>query len=145
MVTRKYIKDYKLSESVTERGGIRTEAVYVGKHFEFADEAGAKKCARTLLWGGCGAWLLFLGALLPRTGASKLMWVILPFAFSALPLGYMTGSAILLWRRQPRGAAHTLGGGKALQAAACVRVWLMLLAGVSALGWALLPWPRRRA
>ena len=104
MVTRKYIKDYKLSESVTERGGIRTEAVYVGKHFEFADEAGAKKCARPLLWGGCGAWLLFLGALLPRTGASKLMWVILPFAFSALPLGYMTGSAILLWRR--RGAAR---------------------------------------
>lgn len=61
MVTRKYIKDYKLSESVTERGGIRTEAVYVGKHFEFADEAGAKKCARPLLWGGCAAWLLFLG------------------------------------------------------------------------------------
>ena len=31
MVTRKYIRDYKLSESVTARGGIRTEAVYVGK------------------------------------------------------------------------------------------------------------------
>ena len=26
MVTRKYIRDYKLSESVTARGGIRTEA-----------------------------------------------------------------------------------------------------------------------
>lgn len=134
MVTRKYIKDYKLSESLTERGGIRTEAVYVGRHFEFADEAGAKKCARPLLWGGCGAWLLFLGALLPRTGASKLMWVILPFAFSALPLGYMTGSAILLWRR--RGAARLIRSEaeKLSKRLPVCAFWLMLLAGVSALG-----------
>ena len=43
VVTRRYIKDYKLSEEVTARGGIRTEAVYVGKHFAFEDEAGARR------------------------------------------------------------------------------------------------------
>ena len=43
MVTRKYIKDYKFSESVTARGGIRTEAVYVGKYYRFEDAAGAMK------------------------------------------------------------------------------------------------------
>ena len=97
MVTRKYIRDYKLSESVTARGGIRTEAVYVGKYYAFEDAALAERAARLLLPGCCLAWLLFVGALLPRSGASKLMWVILPYAFSALPLGYMTDSALLLY------------------------------------------------
>ena len=73
MVTRKYIRDYKLSESVTARGGIRTEAVYVGKYYAFEDAALAERAARLLLPGCCLAWLLFVGALLPRSGASKLM------------------------------------------------------------------------
>ena len=45
MVTRRYIKDYKFSESVTARGGIRTEAVYVGKYYRFEDADGAAKSA----------------------------------------------------------------------------------------------------
>ena len=83
MVTRRYIKDYKFSESVTARGGIRTEAVYVGKYYRFEDADGAAKSARLLLPGSLAAWLLFIAALLPKSGASRLMWVILPFAFSS--------------------------------------------------------------
>ena len=72
MVTRRYIKDYKFSESVTARGGIRTEAVYVGKYYRFEDADGAAKSARLLLPGSLAAWLLFIAALLPKSGASRL-------------------------------------------------------------------------
>lgn len=134
MVTRKYIRDYKLSEEVTARGGIRTEAVYVGKHFKFEDAAGAKGCAGRLLWGCCICWLLFLAALLPRTGASKLMWVILPFAFSALPLGFMTASAILLRRRSGSGALIRSEADKLSKRLPVCSFWLALLSGAAALG-----------
>ena len=134
MVTRRYIKDYKLSEEVTARGGIRTEAVYVGKHFAFEDEAGARRCAGPLFWGCCAAWLLFIGALLPKSGASRLMWVIMPYAFSALPLGFMTDSAILLRRRLDAGRYIRSEHDKLSKRLPVCAFWLMLLAGASALG-----------
>lgn len=131
MVTRRYIKDYKLSESVTARGGIRTEAVYVGKYFRFEDEGGAQKNARLLLPCCCAAWLLFIAALLPKSGASKLMWVILPFAFSALPLGFMTDSAALLWRRRGKRLIRSEMEKLSKRLPVCA-FWVLLLAGVSA-------------
>ena len=132
MVTRKYIRDYKLSESVTARGGIRTEAVYVGKYYAFEDAALAERAARLLLLGCCLAWLLFVGALLPRSGASKLMWVILPYAFSALPLGYMTDSALLLYRRRGKRLIRSESEKLSKRLPVCA-FWVLALAGVSAL------------
>lgn len=132
MVTRKYIKDYKLSESVTSRGGIRTEAVYVGKYYRFEDTAGAMKSARLLLPGCLAAWLLFIAALLPRSGASRLMWVILPFAFSALPLGYMTDSAVHLWRRRAGKLIRSETDKISKRLPVCA-FWVLVLAGVSAI------------
>ena len=131
MVTRRYIKDYKFSESVTARGGIRTEAVYVGKYYRFEDADGAAKSARLLLPGVLAAWLLFIAALLPRSGASRLMWVILPFAFSALPLGYMTDSAVYLWRR--RGAVRLIRSetDKISKRLPVCAFWVLVLAGVA--------------
>ena len=130
MVTRKYIRDYKLSESVTARGGIRTEAVYVGKYYAFEDAALAERAARLLLPGCCLAWLLFVGALLPRSGASKLMWVILPYAFSALPLGYMTDSALLLYRRRGKRLIRSESEKLSKRLPVCA-FWVLALAGVS--------------
>ena len=88
MVTRKYIRDYKLSESVTARGGIRTEAVYVGKYYAFEDAALAERAARLLrlavsltcsmlmvgacwltVWRQAGLWPIFAAlVLLCRAG-----------------------------------------------------------------------------
>ena len=127
MVTRKYIRDYKLSESVTARGGIRTEAVYVGKYYRFEDADGAAKSARLLLPGSLAAW-----PLLPRSGASKLMWVILPYAFSALPLGYMTDSALLLYRRRGKRLIRSESEKLSKRLPVCA-FWVLALAGVSAL------------
>ncbi len=132
MVTRKYIRDYKLSESVTARGGIRTEAVYVGTYYAFEDATLAERAARLLLPGCCLAWLLFVGALLPRSGASKLMWVILPYAFSALPLGYMTDSALLLYRRRGKRLIRSESEKLSKRLPVCA-FWALALAGVSAL------------
>ena len=105
----------------------------MGKHFAFEDEAGARRCAGPLFWGCCAAWLLFIGALLPKSGASRLMWVIMPYAFSALPLGFMTDSAILLRRRRGQLLIRSEADKISRRLPVCA-FWLMLLSGVSALG-----------
>ena len=91
MVSRKYIKDYKLSESVTERGGIRTESVYVGGDYRLTASQSQVRALRTriLICTVC-AWCAFLAALLPETRGSHLLYVALPHAFIALPLFLMS-------------------------------------------------------
>ena len=96
MVTRKYIRDYRFSETVDEKGRIRTEAVYVGKTFRFSEEESAKRSARAMLPMICLGWLAFIAALLPHSTASHTMYAILPFAFIALPLGRLTQTLWLL-------------------------------------------------
>ena len=103
MISRKYSGDYRLVDNVTERGGIRTEAEYVGGDYFFcsgretAARLGARLTALSLALCAC-----YVAALLPRSGASRVMYAVLPFAFSALPLGFLTGSSLALLRaREP--------------------------------------------
>lgn len=96
MVSRKYIHDYKFSETVTKRGRIRTEAVYVGPLFRHADEKAAARIAEAMPLPLLIAWLAYFAAFLPQSAASHRMFVIVPFAFAALPLGRLTGSLALL-------------------------------------------------
>lgn len=97
MVSRKYVRDYKLSETVTERGHIRTEAVYMGgDYFLTAPLPALKKLSRASAAGLSAAWIGFLAALLPSTLATHTMYVILPHAFCALPLFLLTESALRL-------------------------------------------------
>ena len=91
MGSRKYLSDYKFSETVNAKGRIKTSAVYSGKYFVFTDPASAARQARLMFPLSIAAWLVFAAALLPKTGSSRLMFVMLPFVFSALPLGFLTG------------------------------------------------------
>lgn len=95
MSRNRYVSDYRLMESIDRRGRIRTEYEYVGAAYVYAEgaDAAARSLKRALLCLGVG-WLAFLGALAPVSSASKTLWVILPFAFAALPLGLAMAAAL---------------------------------------------------
>ena len=91
MARGRYIKDYRIVESLNGRGGIRLETEYIGAPYYFAcgaEKAGKcrKLCAGLCLLG----WLSFVGALIPNSAGMRTLYVSLPFAFTALPLGLMT-------------------------------------------------------
>ena len=88
MVSKKYIGDYRLEDSLDARGRLRSTAVYIGGDYGFADPAQACQKARLCaLWLQLSAWLLFIGALFPKSAASRAMCCVLPLAVCALPLG----------------------------------------------------------
>ena len=62
----------------------------------------AKKAARSLLILLGLAWCIFVGTMIPKTGAMRLTYVILPHAFLALPLGYLSGTAYRTRRAKER-------------------------------------------
>jgi hypothetical protein len=46
------------------------------------------------------AWFCYIGALLPYSQAGRVMYIIVPFAFLALPLFLLSGAAALLARNK---------------------------------------------
>ncbi len=95
MARRKYIKDYRLVETVDERGRIRTDYEYIGAAYRYACGPEAAKRERRLVLAACAVgWLAFLGGLLPRSAGSHVFYISLPYVFTALPLGLVT--ALLL-------------------------------------------------
>ena len=95
MARRKYIKDYRLVETVDEHGRIRTDYEYIGASYRYACGPETAKKERRRALAACGAaWLAFVGGLLPRSAGSFVFYIALPYAFTALPLGLAT--ALLL-------------------------------------------------
>ena len=94
MSRNRYVGDYRLVESIDQRGRIRTDYEYIGADYVFAAGGEAARGILTRALAACGmGWLAFLGALTPLSAATRAWWVALPFAFVALPLALMTGAA----------------------------------------------------
>ena len=94
MARNKYVRDYRLVENIDERGRVRTETEYIGDSYFFVrptDAAREKKIALALCAAG---WIAFVLALTPNSAAMRTVYVALPFAFTALPLGMLTELAI---------------------------------------------------
>ena len=95
MARKKYIRDYRLIETIDERGRIRSDYEYIGKDYVYVlDEADVRREKRTLLVLVAVGWLAFLGALLPNAAGMRALYVALPFLFSAVPLGVMTDTLL---------------------------------------------------
>lgn len=91
MAQNRYVKDYRLVETVDERGRIHTDYEYIGDSYYYLRGAEtARKEKRTVLTVCLAAWLAFVGALLPNSGGMHTLWVTLPFLFTALALGILT-------------------------------------------------------
>ena len=88
MARKKYIKDYRLIETVDERGRIRSDYEYIGADYRYVLGAEAAGRERKLLLALCGAGIAaFAAALLPNAAGSHALYVTLPFLFTAIPLG----------------------------------------------------------
>lgn len=108
MSRNRYVKDYRLVENVNERGRIKTTYEYIGEDYYFAADAGTVHAARKRLAVVCLiAWIAFIGALLPVSVAGHTLYVTLPFAAAAWPLGLLTGVGISLFHaREPLEHRH---------------------------------------
>jgi len=99
MVSRKYIKDYQLSEQVDVKGRVKSKAVYIGGEYTLSPPVsqGDKRLILILSVLSC---LLYFIALIPITHAARLVYVILPFAFSILPIFLLTEKSVSLLREK---------------------------------------------
>ena len=95
MSRNKYVKDYRLLESVDERGRVRVEYEYIGRYYEFTGGTDTARAGKKRVLRLCAlCWAAFFAALIPVSTAMHTVYVSLPFAFSALPLGMLSASAL---------------------------------------------------
>ena len=91
MARNRYVKDYRLVETVSESGRIKTSYEYIGREYVFAGEARQVARDRKIALAMCPAlWALFIGAMIPRSFASRTTYILLPFVFTAIALGIMS-------------------------------------------------------
>ena len=98
MAKKKYVRDYEFSDTLDAKGRVKSVPVYVGAYFRFNDPAAAKKSRPLLLAAVLLGWIAYVMALWPPSGAGKLMYVILPFVFAAVPLWYLSAATWTLFR-----------------------------------------------
>lgn len=95
MARRRYIKDYRLIQSVNEHGRIVTDYEYTGDDYRYllpADELRREKRLAAVL---CAVGLaVFIAALIPFSAAMRRLYIAIPFAFSVLPLGLLIETAL---------------------------------------------------
>lgn len=102
MAKKKYVRDYEFSDTLDAKGRVKSVPVYVGAYFRFNDPAAAKKSRPLLLAAVLLGWIAYVMALWPPSGAGKLMYVILPFVFAAVPLWYLSAATWTLFRAEEK-------------------------------------------
>ena len=77
------------------KGRLKSSAVYIGGGYTLRPAVSVKN-KRRILAASILSWFALTGALIPVTKASQTAYVIIPFAFSALPLFLATRAAVSL-------------------------------------------------
>lgn len=103
MAQNRYAKDYRLVETVNERGRIRTDVEYIGAPYYYAAGLTSAMRARRMCIALCTAgWLALVGGMLPNSVGMHRWYVSMPYIFAALPLGLLTNALIFSApRREP--------------------------------------------
>ncbi|MDO4572117.1 MAG: hypothetical protein Q4C13_02020 [Clostridia bacterium] len=102
MVTRKYVRDYRLEDELGPKGRLRTRAVYVGGDYVFqAPERATPRARAAAAALNLFGWICLLGALALRGRAAHIAWVIVPMAACVLPLAYESMAVWTLLRVRP--------------------------------------------
>ncbi|MCL2342695.1 MAG: hypothetical protein FWC62_02200 [Firmicutes bacterium] len=131
-MNKKYVRDFRLEESLDSRGRVKKTATYIGGDYIFADpEAASKKNRLRIAVLTALCWPIFLAPLFPVTRAGKLIYAILPFAGNILVLSVLSMSAYSLLRAgevMHREQAMKLSG----RLPACA-LFVMILSGIAVL------------
>jgi multisubunit Na+/H+ antiporter MnhG subunit len=97
VVSGKKLKDYRVEEYIDDRGRVRTRSVYVGGDYTL-DPPVPERGKRFAVLASAASWVLYAAALILPLQTARVVYVVLPFAFSALPMFLMTGAAVSLAR-----------------------------------------------
>ena len=93
MSRNKYIRDYRLVETIDEGGRIRTGTEYIGPEYRYAGDAASVDRARRTARVQCAAgWIAYFLGLLPNSVPMRTIWVSMPYIFAAVPLALVTGT-----------------------------------------------------
>ena len=97
MISRKYIKDYIIDEQIGANGRVRSQAVYIGAGYTVTPliSMGTK---RVLTGLSAISSISYICAMLPVTLTARAVYILLPFAVSALPICLMLMSSVSLLR-----------------------------------------------
>jgi len=97
VVSKKYLRDYRLEEQLGDDGCVKKIAVYIGGDYRISpDFRDGEK--RLILLLSMLSGLFYILALIPVTGAARLTYVILPFVCSMLPVAITMIYAVSLYR-----------------------------------------------
>lgn len=133
MAGRKYASDYRLEEHVLPNGKVQSLPVYQGKYFAFTASREQIRFLHRLLLICCAAvFALLLPMLLDNTRLGRTVYVILPAAFTMIPLYLLLASARRLRMAQsPFIREHRDKTDKRIRGAS---VALTVILGISCLG-----------
>ena len=135
MSYRKYLKDYRVDACLDGKGRLKSEAVYVGGGYALrpAVPVGEK---RKMLAACALSWPALVGALVPVSRAARTMYIVVPFAASALPLFLATCAASsLMFAGEPMTRRKAEGISRNLPANALI---VSVLSGAAFLGFAVM-------
>ena len=107
MTPDRYAKDYKLVETVDQSGKTGFAYAYSGSLYALVKDV---KKSRRILAGTVVGWICFIVALLPSSHAMHVIWISIPFVFTAIPL-WMLLKVVLLLLRTRRSSGKEQGGG----------------------------------
>ena len=101
MSRNRYVGDYRIVESIDERGRVKSDYEYIGAPYVYAFDARTVEAARLRVALGClTGWAAWIAALLPVSAAMRALVIALPFAFAAIPLALTAGIAASLFREK---------------------------------------------
>lgn len=133
MSRHRYVKDYRLNEYIAENGRVTSESEYIGGDYRFAAGAARAKAAANRALALCAlCWAGYLALICVDGTAMRTVYVALPFAFTALPLFFLTRAALLA-RRSAEPLKHDVAD-KIGHAAPAAALWATLLPGAGFLG-----------
>lgn len=101
MADRHYVSDYRVEEHVAPDGTTQSERVYQGKYYRFCREAGEiGSLGKRLLFVSALIALCLLPLLFNNTRIGRTIYVLLPVAFTLLPLYHLCAVGLRLLRYQ---------------------------------------------
>lgn len=93
-MSKKYVKDYRLSDSVDASGKLHSEYQYIGGSFYRTAEPSVARHESVLLAVLCGiGWVCWLLPLLFNNGAMHQFYISYPYIFAALTLWLLSMAA----------------------------------------------------
>lgn len=133
MSERRYASDYRLEDYVTPKGGMATRRIYQGVYYRFCQaEAVIHGLGRKLCLLGLAMLVCLLPMLFNNTQVGRTIYILLPIAFTLIPIYHTVAAGIRLLRvRQPLTRQMRDLTDRRLRRAS---IWLTVMLGLDVLG-----------